>query len=427
MKAYSVMKGLIGLMILFLLTEPLGISAQAAEAIYSRKQLSQMLAPIALYPDNLLSQVLMASTYPLEVVEADRWIKKHPLLTGANLDEALQNKDWDPSVKALCQIPTVLSLMSERLEETTNLGNAFLAQESEVMNVIQDLRHRAYQEGNLHSNDKQKVILKADGTIVIEPANPQIVYVPYYNTRYVYGPWLYPAYPPWYWGPAEVVVGAGIYFWPNFYVGFGLGFGYWSYFNWPGRTIIINVHRRPRFLRPGYNWASHRGSWHHEPYHRRGIAYSNRSAARRLGPYPGYSRNFNREQRRFSEQHRENRLSTNRFGGNHFRSPVTVGRSGPLSEGRRYERQRFNGQNRGFTRNVPERREYTERRNQFERPESGMAFGGIRYGRNEGRSGIRNGGGFGSMHMHGYGAEHGQFFSSGRHGEGGGGRRGFHR
>ncbi|MEJ2658826.1 MAG: DUF3300 domain-containing protein, partial [Desulfobacterales bacterium] len=422
MKAYSVLKGLIGLLILFLLTEPLAISAHAAEAIYSRKQLSQMLAPVALYPDDLLSQVLMASTYPLEVVEADRWIKKHPLLTGANLDEALRNKDWDPSIKALCHIPTVLSLMSERLEETTNLGNAFLSQESEVMNVIQDLRHRAYQEGNLHSNDKQKVILKADGTIVIEPTDPQIVYVPYYNTRYVYGPWLYPAYPPWYWGPAGVTVGAGIYFWPNFYVGFGLGFGYWSYFDWPGRTIIINVHRRPRFIRPGYNWASHRGPWHHEPHHRRGFVYRHHRAAEQLGQYPKYGRNFNRGQRRFSEQHRENRLrrgfsgqhrgnrlSTNRFGGNHFRGSVTTGRSGPLSEGRRYERQRFHGQNRGFARNVPERREYAERRNRFERSEPGMAFGGIRYGRDAGRSGIRNGGGLGAMHMHGHGGEHGPF------------------
>ena len=125
MKAYRILWGVIALPILFLLLEPLALSARAAEGDYSREQLSQMLAPVALYPDALLAQVLMASTYPLEVVEADRWVKKNPMLTGSNLDDALKDKDWDASVKALCHVPELLALMSERLEETTDLGNAF--------------------------------------------------------------------------------------------------------------------------------------------------------------------------------------------------------------------------------------------------------------------------------------------------------------
>ena len=275
---------MVGLLIVLLLSVPPLVAAQEPQDNYTREELTQMLAPVALYPDDLLSQVLMAATYPLEVVEADRWVKKNPMLTGDNLDEALKHHDWDASVKALCHIPTVLALMSEKLDETTQLGNAFLAQESEVMSLIQDLRHKAYQEGNLLSNDKQTVTLEANGTIVIGPANPRTVYVPYYNTRYVYGDWWYPAWPPWYWGP-DVVVGAGIHFWPNGYYGFGFGFGYWSYFDWPRRIIVINTHRRPHFFRNNYNWSAHRGTWRHDPDHRRGIAYRNRSIAEKFSHY----------------------------------------------------------------------------------------------------------------------------------------------
>lgn len=283
MKIHRFLAGLLGCCMALLLAVPLLASAQEGGNDFSREELAQMVAPIALYPDALLSQVLMAATYPLEVVAADRWVKNNSLLRGDNLDDALLEQNWDASVKALCHVPAVLGLMSERLEDTTRLGDAFIAQEKEVMDVIQDLRARARREGNLKSDDKQRVTVGEDGTIVIESADPQTVYVPYYNTRYVYGPWWYPAWPPWYWGPDEVVLGTGIYFWPDFYFGFGFGFGYWSHFDWSGRTIVIDVSRRPHFFRPDHRWDDHQGAWRHEPSHRRGVVYHDRATAERFG------------------------------------------------------------------------------------------------------------------------------------------------
>jgi hypothetical protein len=277
---------LLGWLMVLLLAAPVAVFAKDGGSDFSQEELAQMLAPVALYPDALLSQVLMAATYPLEVVAADRWLRKNSLLTGDNLDEALRDQDWDASVKALCSVPAVLGLMSERLEETTRLGDAFLAQEKEVMDTIQDLRARAMREGNLKSDDKQKVTVQEDGTIVIESADPQTVYVPYYNTSYVYGPWWYPAWPPWYWGPGEVVIGSGIYFWPDFYFGFGFGFGYWSHFDWSRRTIFIDVQRRPHFYRPDYDWGARDGRWRHEPSHRQGVVYRDRPTAERFGQPP---------------------------------------------------------------------------------------------------------------------------------------------
>jgi hypothetical protein len=277
---------LLGWFMVLLLAGPGVALAREDSSDFSREELAQMLAPVALYPDALLSQVLMAATYPLEMVAADRWLRKNSLLTGDNLDEALRDQDWDASVKALCHVPAVLGLMSERLEETTRMGDAFLAQEKAVMDTIQDLRARALREGNLKSDDKQKVTVGEDGTIVIEAVDPQTVYVPYYNTRYVYGPWWYPAWPPWYWGPGEVMIDSGIYFWPDVYVGFGFGFGYWSHFDWSARTIIIDAQRRPHFYRPDYDWGSRPGSWRHEPRHRMGVVYRDRSTAERFGQPP---------------------------------------------------------------------------------------------------------------------------------------------
>jgi len=286
MKVCKFLPWLLGSFIVVLLAGPLLASAQDGGRDFSREELAQMLAPVALYPDALLSQVLMAATYPLEVVVADRWVKNNPLLRGDNLDEALHDQDWDASVKALCHVPAVLGVMSERLEDTTRLGDAFIAQEKEIMDTIQDLRARARREGNLKSDDKQRVSVGEDGSIIIESADVQTVYVPYYNTRYVYGPWWYPAWPPWYWGPDELIMGPGIYFWPDFYFGFGFGFGYWSHFDWSGRSIVIDINRRPHFFRPDDKWDSHQGSWQHAPRHRRGVVYHDRATAEHFGQPP---------------------------------------------------------------------------------------------------------------------------------------------
>jgi hypothetical protein len=264
---------------------------------YSREELAQMLAPIALYPDALLSQVLMASTYPIEVIEADRWVKRNPELKGGALDAALLDKDWDPSVKAICHFPSILALMSERITETTNLGNAFLAQEAEVMDMVQELRAKAYAQGNLATTSEQKVIVEKE-TIIIEPADLRVIYVPYYDPFYIYGPWWYPAYPPYYWVPPGVSVGIGISYWPGFY--FGFAFGTWSYFDWHHHYIFIDVHKRPRYVRHD-RWISKPGRWYHAPRHRRGVAYRDKSTARKYGQYPYHSRDFRRDTRGFPE------------------------------------------------------------------------------------------------------------------------------
>ncbi len=188
---------------------PMSLKAQEPEEdavaqqprIYSQEELDRLLAPIALYPDTLLSQVLMASTYPLEVVEADRWLKQNQGLTGDSLDTALQEKSWDVSVKSLCHFPKVLAMMSDKLDLTNDLGNAFLGQQEQVMNTIQNLRAKAQAQGNLSSTDKQKVTSE-EGAITIEPVTPEVIYVPAYDPCWVYGPWWYPACAPlWFWYP----------------------------------------------------------------------------------------------------------------------------------------------------------------------------------------------------------------------------------
>jgi len=276
---------------------------------YNREELAQMLAPIALYPDTLLAQILMASTYPIEVIEADRWVRNNQGLTGDRLDDALLDQDWDPSVKALCHYPDTLALMSERIAETTALGNAFLAQESEVMDMVQQLREEAYAQGNLKTSSQQKVVVDS-GTIIIEPANPGVVYVPYYDPYFVYGPWWWsPAYPPYYWGPVGVDIGAGIFFWPGVY--FGVSFHSWSYFDWPHRYIYIDVRRRPRFISHD-RWVARPAHWSHLPSHRRGVAYRDKTTARRFGQAPQRPGTFQRDTRGFPER---NRIEQRRPGG----------------------------------------------------------------------------------------------------------------
>jgi len=270
---------------------------------FSREELTQMLAPIALYPDVLLTQVLMASTYPIEVIQADRWVKKNSKLEGQALDDELLEEDWDPSVKALCHFPTVLALMSERIAETTNIGNAFLAQEDEVMDMVQELRDKAHDQGNLASNREQKVIIEKE-TIIIEPADPQIIYVPYYDPYSIYGPWWYPLYPPYYWGPSRISIGVGISYWPGFY--FGFAFGNWSYFDWHRHRIFIDAYKRPRFVRRN-RWRRDPGHWTHIPKHRRGVAYRDITTARKFGQFPRRTREFRPETRGFPERHDRNR------------------------------------------------------------------------------------------------------------------------
>ena len=259
-------------------TVPLAPAPMQAKPVFTQQQLDQMLAPVALYPDSLLSQILMASTYPLEIVEAVRWSKANPNLKGDDAVKAAEQNGWDPSVTSLVAFPQVLTMMDSNLSWTERLGDAFLAQQPQVMETVQNLRQRAYAAGNLRSNDQVRVDQQGQ-TIVIEPPNPQVVYVPYYDPRVVYGPWWWPEYPPVYWGP-----------WPDYYVrpGFGAGFAwgvgitvgagfFFGAFDWPHRHIRVlpvnNFYYRNNVVRV----------WEHDPVHRLGVPYRGVELRQRFG------------------------------------------------------------------------------------------------------------------------------------------------
>jgi hypothetical protein len=236
---------------------------------FSPEELEQIVAPIALYPDSLLAQVFMASTYPLEVVQAARFAKENPGLKDEALAEALKGHDWDASVESLVSFPQVLAMMDEKLDWTQKLGDAFLAQQKEVMAAVQRLRAKAKAEGNLESTNEQTVkvepALSPEATgqqaptqvtvqqpptqvvveqaapptvIVIEQTNPQVVYVPTYNPTVVYGVWPYPAYPPYYYYPPGYVMGASMV---SFGVGMAVGAAVWGGdCDWDGGDVNIN-------------------------------------------------------------------------------------------------------------------------------------------------------------------------------------------
>ena len=254
-------------------------AAQPA-SVLSEQQLDQLLAPIALYPDQLLGQILMAATYPLEVVEAARWLQTpgNAALKGDALANALAAQDWDPSVKSLVPFPRIIQMMSDNLSWMEKLGDAFLAQQADVMDSVQRLRREAQASGKLQSNSQQAVT--TDGqTIIIQPANPQVIYVPVYNPTVVYSPWPYSGYPPYYfpwpgYAPESVLL-AGIFF------GIGIAivteFWDWDYCDWHYRRIHIDDDRYNRINRyeiEHFNRAPiQRDTWEHDPYHRRGVAY----------------------------------------------------------------------------------------------------------------------------------------------------------
>ena len=248
-----------------LLTAP-AASAQERPA-FSPEELDQMLAPIALYPDPLLTQVLMAATYPLEVVQAARWSRANSHLKGQDAVRAVESMDWDPSVKSLVAFPQILHRMDENLDWTQRLGEAFLEQEPHVMDAIQGLRKRAEAAGNLRSNEQMRVT-RQDGDILVEPAQPQVVYVPYYDPTVAYGAWWWPAYPPVYWGPPP-----GYYAWPGIYWGpaIAISWGFFfGHFDWHHRHVkAVHAHYPHARAVPH----SKPVKWQHDPVHRRNVPY----------------------------------------------------------------------------------------------------------------------------------------------------------
>ena len=270
----------------------LALPLAQARAAYTQAELDQMLAPIALYPDPLLSQVLMAATYPLEVAEAARWSRRNPRLKGDDAVRAVQDRDWDPSVKSLVAFPNVLARMDENIEWTRKLGDAFLEQEPQVMDAVQELRHRARAAGNLAPDERYRVV--EDGrAIVIEPAQPQIVYVPYYDPWVVYGPWWWPAYPPVVWAPwpgyaRPYYPGVTVGFWWGAPVGLSVGF-FFGNVDWYYRHVRV-VHTNVHYYRHHYDARGFAprapGRWEHDPSHRRGVAYRDPAVQQRFTAAP---------------------------------------------------------------------------------------------------------------------------------------------
>lgn len=256
---------------------------------FSPEELEQLMAPIALYPDSLLSQILMASTYPVEVVEAERWAKENASLKGGALAQALEQRTWDPSVKSLVEFPDVLAMMSQNLSTTVKIGDAFIGQQKETMAAIQRLRAKAKGTGNLASTPEQRVETKTDaGTevIVIESSSPEVIYVPQYNPTVVYGSWPYPAYPPYPYYPPGYVASNLLSFGVG--VACGVAWGYaWGNCNWGGGDVDIDINRNANFNRQidrsKYAARGERGTWQHDPAHRQGASYRNAAAADRAG------------------------------------------------------------------------------------------------------------------------------------------------
>ncbi len=271
---------------------------QQAAPLLSPDQLDNLVGPIALYPDPLLSQVLAASTYPLEIVEAQQWLRQNSNLPAAQLIDAAKQQNWDPSVQALVAFPEALGLLANDVQWTTDLGDAFLAQQADVMSAVQNMRARARANGRLNSTPQQVVTMDNQdnqSAIEIQPADPQVVYVPVYSPSYVWGPPIGGAYYDM-WYPSGFGFGFG--FGPGIYMssyfpGWG-GWGGWGWgYGWFGRGMYLNTGFFPRYgFRGGYyggfgGGVGGRGyggqaAWQHNPGHRMGVPYSNRATANRF-------------------------------------------------------------------------------------------------------------------------------------------------
>jgi hypothetical protein len=256
---------------------PTSAPAVATEqALLNTSQLDALMAPVALYPDPLLAQVLMASTYPLEVIQADRWVAANKKLKGDQLKSAAEKQAWDDSVKSLVATPSVLQMMSKNLEWTQKLGDAVLAQETDVMDAVQRMRSRAYDNKKLGSGTQQTVTVQQEGprrTIAIAPTTPETIYVPYYDPGVVYGAWPYPANPPYYFPysgyVATGVIATGLAFGTAYALGRWSTGGYWGgNVNWNNNNININRDR-----------VTH---WQHNPQHRHGVRYGNNAVQQRF-------------------------------------------------------------------------------------------------------------------------------------------------
>lgn len=283
------------------------ISLQAASAAeddgdfedlyFLPEQIEQLVAPIALYPDALLAQILMASTYPLQIIQAARWVEQNADIEGDDLEEAMQEQSWDHSISSLAAFPQVLEMMSDELAWTQDLGDAFLGQQEEVFDAIQHLRALANEAGNMDDMENQtlemeeveieevepdeaapvvaETVSQTQTVYVVQPANPQVIFVPVYNPTVVFVPWPHPAFVPLFWRPPGFV--ARRMFW--FGTGVVVGRALWGGVHWGRRSVNINITRYNQFNRTSIT----NNQWRHNPRHRGAVPYRGRRTAERYG------------------------------------------------------------------------------------------------------------------------------------------------
>jgi hypothetical protein len=291
------------------------------------EQLDSLVAPIALYPDPLLAQVLAASTYPLELIQLQQWLAKNQALKDKSLAEAVAKQPWDPSIQALAALPDVVKRLADDIQWTTDLGNAFLAQQGDVMDAVQRMRKKADSNGNLKSTEQQRVetkVVENKSVIVIEPAKPEVVYVPSYDPVVMYGPPVYP-YPPIYYPPAGYyAAGMAISFGIGVAMGAAWGGGGWGWgCGWGNNNVYINHNNN--FVRNSNINGGNRnninggnrgnGNWTHNPQHRGGAPYRDRATADRFGGATGRDSLSNRQASARQQVGREGgNLSSNRGG-----------------------------------------------------------------------------------------------------------------
>lgn len=272
------------------------VTTPAKEAVFTQEQLDQMLAPVALYPDPLLAQILMAATYPGEVAEAAAWSKAHPDAKGDEAVKQVASQAWDPSVQALVAFPQFLVTLGQDPAWVQRLGDAFLAQPEDVMTGVQRLRRQAQAAGNLSSNQYQTVTVQAapapaqsptptnsSSTIIIQPADPQVVYVPAYNPSTSYGTWAYPASPPVYYPPPPA-------YYPGQALVAGLAFGagvaivasLWGDCDWNNNDVDIDVNRY-NSINVNNRISNDQNKWQHNAVHRDGVPYRDNRSREQYG------------------------------------------------------------------------------------------------------------------------------------------------
>jgi Protein of unknown function (DUF3300) len=410
MKMREMFSRTLALVIVLVLAVPPGVFGQEADQKgFKQEELEQILAPVALYPDSLLTQVLMASTYPLEVVQADRWAKQNKDMKGDALAKALEAQPWDPSVKSLVNFPQVLAMMSEKLDWTQKLGDAFLAQQKDVMGTIQNLRKKAEASGNLKTTKEQVVTVEKE-VIIIEPASPQVIYVPTYNPTVVYGAWPYPAYPPYPVYPPGYVAGAA--FVSGVAVGAAWGYA-WGHSDWHGGDVDVDVNRntninnninRDKYKQQyqgkgqaGQAGQAGQGKWQHDASHRGGVSYRDQGTAQKYNRGTGGEAAKSRED--FRGRAEAGRQDIARGGADQFKGQGAGQRGGQMDRGG----SAFSGMDRSgsATRDMSNRGSSSRQSMSSGAGRGGSSFSG-------GGGGVSRGGGGGG---------------GGRSGGGGGGRR----